>query len=111
MKKESSMQKLFAYAGNYKYLTIASWILSAVSAAVLLYLADHAGSCTGGTGLQQSAESVRLGLAGGGICTVIHVHLYLRTAVFPHCGIPCTGQYAQHPDAAHSDTSDGLHGQ
>ena len=28
MKKESSMQKLFAYAGNYKYLTIASWILS-----------------------------------------------------------------------------------
>ena len=22
MKKESSMQKLFAYAGNYKYLTI-----------------------------------------------------------------------------------------
>lgn len=24
MKKESSMQKLFAYAGNYKYLTICS---------------------------------------------------------------------------------------
>ena len=36
MKKESSMQKLFAYAGNYKYLIIASWILSAVSALIAL---------------------------------------------------------------------------
>ena len=36
MKKESSMQKLFAHAGNYKYLTIASWILSAVSALIAL---------------------------------------------------------------------------
>ena len=36
MKKESSMQKLFAYAGNYKYLTIVSWILSAVSALIAL---------------------------------------------------------------------------
>ena len=32
MKKESTMQKLFTYAGSYKYLTIASWILSAASA-------------------------------------------------------------------------------
>ena len=36
MKKESSMQKLFAHASNYKYLTIASWILSAVSALIAL---------------------------------------------------------------------------
>ena len=36
MKKGSSMQKLFAHAGNYKYLTIASWILSAVSALIAL---------------------------------------------------------------------------
>lgn len=34
--KESSMSKLFAYAGRYKYLTIASWILSAVSALIAL---------------------------------------------------------------------------
>ncbi len=34
--KESSMSKLFAYAGSYKYLTIASWILSAVSALIAL---------------------------------------------------------------------------
>ena len=34
--KESSMSKLFAYAGSYKYLMIASWILSAVSALIAL---------------------------------------------------------------------------
>lgn len=32
MKKESTMSKLFQYAGTYKYLTISSWILSAISA-------------------------------------------------------------------------------
>jgi ATP-binding cassette subfamily B protein IrtA len=32
VKKESSLSKLFAYAGKFRYLTIASWILSVVSA-------------------------------------------------------------------------------
>lgn len=32
MKKESSLPKLFAYAGKFRYLTIASWILSVISA-------------------------------------------------------------------------------
>ena len=36
MKKESTMHKLFTYAGSYKYLTIASWILSAASALIAL---------------------------------------------------------------------------
>ena len=36
MKQESNLKKLLGYAGNYKYLTIASWILSAVSAFVAL---------------------------------------------------------------------------
>jgi ATP-binding cassette subfamily B protein IrtA len=36
VKKQSSLSKLFEYAGRYKYLTIASWILSAVSALVAL---------------------------------------------------------------------------
>lgn len=31
-KKQSSISKLFAYAGGHKYFTIASWILAAVSA-------------------------------------------------------------------------------
>ena len=32
MKKESSLSKLLAYAGKFRYLTIASWILSVISA-------------------------------------------------------------------------------
>ena len=31
MKKESNLKRLLDYAGGYKYLTIASWILSAIS--------------------------------------------------------------------------------
>ena len=36
MKEESNLKKLFGYAGGYRYLTIASWILSALSALVAL---------------------------------------------------------------------------
>ncbi|MDE7333434.1 MAG: ABC transporter ATP-binding protein/permease [Lachnospiraceae bacterium] len=36
MKKESNLKRLLDYAGGYKYLTIASWILSALSALVAL---------------------------------------------------------------------------
>lgn len=32
MKKKSSLSKLFVYAGKFRYLTIASWILSVISA-------------------------------------------------------------------------------
>ena len=35
-KKQSSISKLFAYARNYKYLTIASWVLAALSALIAL---------------------------------------------------------------------------
>ena len=34
--KQSPMQRLFVYAGKYKYLTIASWILATISAFVAL---------------------------------------------------------------------------
>ena len=36
MTKKSSLARLFEYAGNYKYLTILSWILSVVSAWIAL---------------------------------------------------------------------------
>lgn len=36
MKKQSSLSKLFAYAGNLKYLTILSWVLSVASAWIAL---------------------------------------------------------------------------
>lgn len=36
MKKQSSLARLFEYAGNFKYLTILSWIFSVVSAWIAL---------------------------------------------------------------------------
>lgn len=36
MKKESDLKRLMGYAGNHKYLTYASWALSAISALVAL---------------------------------------------------------------------------
>lgn len=36
LKKQSSLARLFEYAGNFKYLTILSWIFSAVSAWIAL---------------------------------------------------------------------------
>lgn len=36
MKKRSDMSKLFDYAGKFKYLTISSWVLSALSALIAL---------------------------------------------------------------------------
>jgi len=37
LKKESNLKRLLDYAGGYKYLTIASWILSALSALMTLF--------------------------------------------------------------------------
>ena len=36
MKKPSNLQRLLGYAGNHRYLTYASWVLSAVSALLAL---------------------------------------------------------------------------
>ena len=36
MKKQSNLSKLMGYAGNFRFLTYASWILSGVSAAFAL---------------------------------------------------------------------------
>lgn len=36
MKKESNLSRLMGYAGNYRYLTYASWVLSALSSLIAL---------------------------------------------------------------------------
>ena len=36
-KKPSSIQRLFEFAGNYKYLAVASWILAAVHSSHLFH--------------------------------------------------------------------------
>ena len=56
LKKQSSLARLFEYAGNYKYLTILSWIFSVVSVldcagTVLLYLESDKGNFRCGASL------------------------------------------------------------
>ena len=36
MKKQSNLRRLLSYAGNHKYFTYASWVLSAISAITAL---------------------------------------------------------------------------
>ena len=36
MKKQSNLSRLLQIAGNHKYLTYASWVLSAISALIAL---------------------------------------------------------------------------
>ena len=36
MKKQSDLSRLMGYAGNYRYFTYASWVLSGASALVAL---------------------------------------------------------------------------
>jgi len=80
VKKESSLSKLFAYAGKFRYLTIASWILS----------------------------FKRIWLGSRWICHFIHAGLCVRADVFPSGSIPRPGKYPHQPDAAYPDTANGI---
>ena len=103
--KESSMSKLFAYAGSYKYLTIASWILSAVSALIALlpfyYIWRIMQEVVNAAPDYENAKNLSgLGWSAVGFAVLAMV-IY----------IPCAGEHAQHPDEAYSDTADGIYGQ
>ena len=108
------MQKLFTYAGSYKYLTIASWILSAASALIALlpfyYIWRIMQEVVLAAPDYSKAQNLS-GLGWSGICTAFHDHLYLRTVVLPHCSLPRAGEYAKHADASYSDAAHGIHGQ
>lgn len=86
LKKQSSLARLFEYAGNYKYLTILSWIFSVVSAWIalvpfyyiwrvikeILDVAPH---------YENAGNLANYGWHGSRFCNSIHVSLHLRTAL------------------------------
>ncbi len=100
MKKKALCRSCSLMRATTKYLTIASWILSAVSALIALLPFYYIWRIMQEVVLvaPDYSKAQNLYVLGGvrWICTVIYVHLYLRTAVLPHCGIPCAGQHAQH---------------
>ena len=61
MKKQSNLSRLLEIAGSHKYLTYASWVLSAISALIALvpfYYIDQ-GSIGGGTEFWPGTEPDR----------------------------------------------------
>ena len=112
LKKQSSLARLFEYAGNYKYLTILSWIFSVVSAWIALvpfyYIwkvikeVFRGGKCR---------KYCRLWMACSRICNFIDGALHLRADVFPFVSISCAGEYPFTVDAPYYDTADGIYGQ
>ena len=70
MKKRGHLAELMRFAGRHRYLTYASWVLSAVSAALALVLCLTATGCGGDVSPTQTPES---------------------TAVFSSIPVPTTG--------------------
>ena len=62
MKKQSNLSRLLEIAGSHKYLTYASWVLSAISALIALvpfYYENDQGSIGGGTEFWTGTEPDR----------------------------------------------------
>ena len=113
MKKESSLSKLFAYAGKFRYLTIASWILSVISAWLALVpfyyiwrIMKEVLSVASDFG--KAAHLKEYGWGSRWICHFIHAGLCVRADVFPSGSIPRPGKYPHQPDAAYPDTANGI---
>jgi len=115
MKKESSMQKLFAHAGNYKYLTIASWILSAVSALIALLPFYDIWRIMQEVVLAAPDYSKAQNLSGLGWSAVgfalLSMIIYICALLCSHIAASRAGEYAKHTDASYSDAAHGIHGQ
>ena len=116
MKKESTMQKLFAYAGSYKYLTMASWILSAASALIALLPFYYIWRIMQEVVLAAPDYSKAQNLSGLGWSAVgfalLSMLIYICALLCsPHCSLPRAGEYAKHPDASYPDVAHGIHGQ
>ena len=120
MKKESNLKRLLDYAGGYKYLTIASWILSAISALVALLpfvyiwkVIREILDVSPDTILIPDLASLKKDVfaAIGAVCGSCDFDLCCGTDLFTSGGFPCTGKYSYESNAPHRDTAYGVHGQ
>ena len=92
MKKQSDLSRLMGYAGNYRYFTYASWVLSAASALVALvpfvYIWKICGCAERRTELCAGGEQPPLRLDGSVVCGAVLSHLHCGADVLPPVGIP-----------------------
>ena len=117
MKKQSSLSRLLDYAGKYKYLTIASWVLSAASAltalAPFVYIWKIIQEVLDAAPDFRTAEHLgRYGWMAVLFAVLsIHADLYWWAAVFPSGGFPGTGQYPQAAGTPYCHPASWLYGQ
>ena len=98
--KQSPMQRLFVYAGKYKYLTIASWIFATISAFVALvpfYFIWR-------------RKSVGLWMECGWICDIVHAYLYRSFDLFAFVRISRTGKYKGWSDETYFNAATWFYG-
>ena len=108
MKKQSSLARLFAYAGNYKYLTILSWILSVISAWIALvpfyYIWKIIREVLNAAPEYSQVEH----LSSYGI--IIYGNLYWCFDVLSYCSVSRAGKYEIRNDASYCDIAIRLYG-
>ena len=113
MKKKSSLSRLFEYAGNYKYLTVLSWILSAVSAWIALvpfyYIWRIIKEVLAVAPDYSQAQNLKgYGWAAVGFA-LLSMIIYVGSLMCSH--VSRTGRNAFSDDASYRDSADGIHGQ
>ena len=91
MKKQSDLSRLMGYAGNYRYFTYASWVLSAVSALVALValvpFVYPAGCAERRAELHAGGKHPPLRLDGSVVCDAVLPYLHCSADVLPPVGV------------------------
>ena len=83
--KPDTIKQLFEYAGNYRYLTIASWVLATISAFVALVPFYF---------IWRLIKEVCIWLECRCICNRSNAYLHRCIDVFASVSIQDSGQYA-----------------
>lgn len=114
-KTSKPTKRLFEYADNYKYLTIASWVLATVSAFIALVPFYYIWRLIKevirvSPDFDQGAESVCIWMVRGRICGTCHADLYGWTDMFTSCSISCAGYHAFTSDETYHVTSAWIYG-
>ena len=93
--KPDTIKQLFGYAGNYRYLTIASWVLATISAFVALVPFYFIWRLIKEVlRLWQCAEPVCIWLECRCICNRSNAYIHRCIDVFASVSIQDSGQYA-----------------
>ena len=107
--KQSPMQRLFVYAGKYKYLTIASWIFATISAFVALVPFYFIWRIIKEV-LYVAPKYADAEMECGWICDIVHAYLYRSFDLFAFVRISRTGKYKGWSDETYFNAATWFYG-